>query len=101
MTCHVVVVTAANSGDISERESQRQAIARCMNVHLHVLMKLHPNTSKQRIEEGGNADDLLRGSLRIEDFESLKAIILRADVRPASCGISSAYEPFPCRCGEG
>lgn len=84
LTCHVVVVTAANSGNIGEKESSRRSISNGMNVQLHVLMDLHPNVSKRELAKAANLDGVgtrnagkfARNMLRIPDFDSLTAAIL-------------------------
>ena len=86
MTCHVVVVTGNNSGDIAAEGNTRKAIALDKGVHLHVLMTTHPN-SPIRERAGGSApaaegvlgalDNFAARSLRPDDFKSLTETICR------------------------
>lgn len=84
MTCHVVVVTASNSGNIAAEGNARKAIATASGVHLHVLMKLHPNAvvtaradQPPAMEDSLEAlNDLAARSLRPADFKALRDTIL-------------------------
>lgn len=82
LSCHIVVVTAMNSGDIGEESSSRRVTAKKAKVELHVLSDAHPNDTRRTGEKRYSLDHqdlgrLQHAAIRKADFERLVARVLK------------------------